>query len=113
MLALAVGITVVRLRALPALGQVVAVLAAVEALEDGDPEGLHAGLFRGFLDDASTWLRWWLTGGGGVAVVTRRASTGGGGGSARRSFLFHGFRRHVILCKQRGSRLFGSVRSAS
>ena len=42
--ALAVGVAVVRLRALRALGQVVAVLAAVEAPEDRDPEGLLAGL---------------------------------------------------------------------
>mgnify|MGYP001498060255 CR=1 FL=1 len=40
MLALAVGVAIERLRALSALGQVVAVLAAVEAPEDGDPEGL-------------------------------------------------------------------------
>ena len=39
---LAVGVAVVGLGALPALGQVVAVLAAVEALEDGDPQGFRA-----------------------------------------------------------------------
>ena len=40
--ALAVGVTIVGLGALPALGQVVAVLAAEEVPEDGDPQGFRA-----------------------------------------------------------------------
>ena len=78
MFSLAVGITVVRLRALPALGQVVAVLAAVEAFEDRDPQGLRAGLLLGVLDDVVLFagaVTWWRRAGGGlVCVVVARGA---------------------------------------
>ena len=87
-LPLAVGVAVVGLGALPALGQVVAVLAAVETLEDGDPQGfgglvflrlrvLGEGLSRLFRGGAVVVMSW--RGGGhfrgvGVVVVVARGT---------------------------------------
>ena len=51
---LAVGVAVVGLGALSALGQVVAALPALEALEDGDPKGFYIRFvlrFRAVFDD--------------------------------------------------------------
>ena len=77
-LPLAVGVAVVGLGALSALGQVVAALAAVEALEDGDPQGLRATLslrLRVFDDGLLLLL---LLRGGAVVMVSL---PGGGRGS--------------------------------
>ena len=77
--ALAVGVTVVGLRALPTPGQVVAALTALEAPEDGDPEGLSAGLLLvARLGDVAVGWRAGVGGGVGVgsvvgAVVARGA----------------------------------------
>ena len=84
---LAVGVAVVGLGALPALGQVVAVLAAVEALEDGDPQGfrvrflslLHVVVFN----EGLVLLLLLLLLFRGAAVVSACRGGAGGGGAAR------------------------------
>ena len=93
-LPLAVGVAVVGLGALPALGQVVAVLAAVEALEDGDPKGLlRAFLLRVVVGDNIALLR-------GAAITSALiGGRGGGGGVVARGAVavFCGVAHEVMM----------------
>ena len=89
MFPLAVGVTVVGLGALPALGQVVTVLAALETLDDGDPQALLLDVFLLFRDVLGDGVRR----GAAVRYLLRVGSTR----VARRTVRMKGWAMHDLL----------------